>query len=137
MNRQGIIDRLVVELKTISDVGQNVYSEMKTWDDVPDDQFPTLIVQAYTETPTYAGAEMDTDFRVMIYGYVMSQDHRESQLNTLINNVRDKIHADFSTNGLTYDRKITSIVTDAGWLKPVGYMVMEISCSVHDVITTR
>jgi len=138
MNRQAIIDQLAAELKTITDVGENVYTEWYMWDDPPNDQYPILIVQAGMEIPTYEGkVTLDTDFRAIIYGYVMDYEHRETKLNALIQSVRTIIHDDPTSNGLTMDRQMVSITTDEGIQKPYGIFKMEVTCWTHEYVTSR
>lgn len=138
MNRQDIIDQLVTELKTISNVGHNVFSEFMSWENVAPNQMPTLIVVGGTETPaTPVGSDLVTHFTVMIYGYVESMNHREKKLNDLIESVRAKVWADPHTNTLTMDRRVGPIFTDEGLFKPKGVFIMEVHCDVYDVISGR
>ena len=138
MNRQALIDQLQTELKTIADVGENVYTEWYMWDDAPNDQYPILIVQGGSETPSYKDkSTLDTDFRAIIYGYVMDCEHREKKLNDLIQSVREIVHQDPFSNSLTMDRQIVSIATDEGIQKPYGIFKMEIYMWTHENVSTR
>jgi len=137
VNRQVIIDRIVIELKEITSVRDNVFSEMKLIEDIPDDQFPTLVVQGGSESTIYDGAVLVTDFRIVVYGYVLGYRTREADLNALIQYVRDKLHEDPYTNDLTSDKTIAEIATDEGWMREKGAFRMEVSCRVHDEIISR
>ena len=138
MNRQDIVQQLVTELKTISGINDNVYSEFYMWDDIPTGQYPVLIVQAGMEMANYEGkSTLDTDFRAIIYGYVLSYETRETLLNELIQDVRTIIHADPTSNGLTMDRQMVSIATDEGIQKPHGIFRMEVKCWTHEYVASR
>jgi len=136
MNRKSIVDRFVTELGSISGV-VTVSDNFKMWEDVSIPDMPCLIVVGGTETATYEGkVTVDYDFRVIIYGYIGGAN-RETQLNNLIQSVRTKIHSDPRSAGLTLDRQIRTIDTDEGMFAPKGVFRMEVSCWVHDIVTSR
>ena len=137
MDRQAIIDRLAVEMGTISSV-KEVYTEFITWDDVQSERMPCIVIVGGDEDPTYEGkVTVDYYFEVILWGYITSNDSRESTLNALIGYMRDKIHEDKTTNGLTLDRQIRKIRVDEGWAHPKGIVEMTVNCWVHDVVASR
>ena len=138
MNRQDLIDQLQTELKTIADVGENVYTEWYMWDDAPNDQYPILIVQGGPADHNYKDkSTLDTWTTVIIYGYVMDYEHRETKLNSLIQSVDTIVHNDPTSNGLTLDRQLGRIETDQGLQKPYGLFIREVKLWTHENVSTR
>ena len=138
--RSNILSALATKLKDIdgsgaflTDVGNNVETRLKFWDEVQD--FPAIHLNAGTETRVYqAGGFKDRYLNITIRCYVSDETDATEALNLLIEDIEtvvednsrlkyyDEMNNEYNTQQIT----IISIFTDEGVLDPLGVGEIEI-----------
>ena len=140
LRRSNILNALATKLKDIdgsgaflTDVGNNVETRLKFWDEVQD--FPAIHLNAGPETRDYqAGGFKDRFLSITIRCYVSDDTDATEALNLLMEDIEtvvednsrlkyyDVMNNEYNTQQIT----IISIVTDEGVLDPLGVGEIEI-----------
>jgi len=138
--RSNILNALATKLKDIdgsgaflTDVGNNVETRLKFWDEVQD--FPAIHLNAGTESRDYqAGGFKDRFLSITIRCYVSDDTDATEALNLLMEDIEtvvednsrlkyyDAMNNEYNAQQIT----IISIVTDEGVLDPLGVGEIEI-----------
>ena len=138
--RSNILRALAIRLKDIdgsgaflTDVGNNVETRLKFWDEVQD--FPAIHLNAGSETRVYqAGGYKDRYLNITIRCYVSDETDSTEALNLLMEDIEtviednsrlkyyDAMNNEYNTQQIT----IISIFTDEGVLDPLGVGEIEI-----------
>lgn len=138
--RSNILSALATKLKDIdgsgaflTDVGNNVETRLKFWDEVQD--FPAIHLNAGSETRVYqAGGFKDRYLNITIRCYVSDETDATEALNLLMEDIEtvvednsrlkyyDAMNNEYNTQQIT----IISIFTDEGVLDPLGVGEIEI-----------
>ena len=137
--RQGITNALVSKLKLIdgtgsyrSDLNSNVFPRLKFWDEV--EEFPTLHLNAGSETREYQGGGYKDRYLSMTIRCYVKEEDAVAALETLLEDVETVVEQNSrlsykDKDGVTqHTQQITiiSIDTDEGVLEPYGVGEMQL-----------
>jgi len=139
--RLAIVDALATKLRAINGTGSfrtnldsQVHPRLKFWDEV--EQFPSIHLNAGSETRTYQGAGFKDRFLLITLRCYVNEDDAVEALEGLLQDVETVIEENsrltytpkYGAKGTTQQISIVSIDTDEGALEPlgVGEMIIEV-----------
>ena len=139
--RLAIVDAIATKLRAINGTGSfrtnldsQVHPRLKFWDEV--EQFPSIHLNAGSETRTYQGAGFKDRFLLITLRCYVNEDDAVEALEGLLQDVETVIEENsrltytpkYGVKGTTQQISIVSIDTDEGALEPlgVGEMIIEV-----------